>query len=355
MTALPESFDVAKRIGLFVYIANVTNKKCLINDVFFKYVNDLEEIKKGITKYHTDCQSELVRKKFQTGLVSSSGLTSFSKYLRMADGLKILDFQLATGSITPNWNTYLIDILIKNSNHSIYNFALPNSLKLYFTYQIFENDKDLMLPLIQSLYNIHPNISDLNTKKLQMEYAKDLKNTFESRFKLGHISQNDLYTNINRMKFFEKNIRLLEDNLPSTRGLKHMIDPRINWLLDLSIINYERLCHDECLVPLEIWKELDRKENDSEYFYKEYSSYLRTEEKYSMYHDVEQVIEYSINLLKKYYSDLVLVEPVLLLSWILYNTDNASYESVADILRIIEKKHSIMRRKMGGLGFIELK
>jgi len=363
MPGLPESFDVAKRIGLFVYLARNIKQTTPMEELFSTYQNDLPKLRKSIKKYRIDCKNTIVRKKLMTGLVSSKGLTSFSKYLRIGNGLGIFDFELGLKLVHPNWLTYVVNGLSEIEHTSIFEMEIHNTLKLLFTRLIIEKDGDLTIPLVIALDKVNPSCLEVNTKQLQLEYAKTLKQAFAKILEFGLPNSHDYITYVKRYEFFERNIELLDKGLQPTRGLKHMIDSRVNWLLDLQLVDYKLLCNKGRIRPLPILKRqmvlINQKALENEEFYKGYVEYLRKqgiipEKPFTKGEGVNELVDTALGILAKEYKDLLLIEAVLLMSWSLCNTRLRRYTSSYRILDVIRKKYITYRRKMEGLGFIKV-
>ena len=360
MSALPESFDVAKRFGLFIYIARNADHPISLYDLFSKYKLDLESIKKELGSYHSDCSNKFARKRLTAGLVSLGGMTSFSKYARMGHWLGFFDFDLKAGIIAPNWITLIVAELAQRFGYKTIEFELPNTLKLLSTYLLIEKDRDLIVPLVTTLKKIQPLCQMVDTKILQLEYARNLQSTFLQI--LTEITTTSGYAaSVKRVNFFRKNVELLEAGQPSTRGLKHMIEPRINWLLDLALVDCQLLCDSGHIKPINIWNEVGPVassgcKNDA--FFSKYAQYIgdlspeKTESPFKRMSQSE-ILALSVKILQKETQQLLLVESVLVLAWLLLNSRQTSYVSFNDILSSIEDTFVIYRRKMEGLGFIQ--
>jgi len=362
MPGLPESFNVAKRVGIFIYIAAKIGEADPIGQVFSKYKSDFASLKSELETYSETCLNRFARKKLNSGLISLEGATSFSKYVRMGHGLGFFDFNLKAGIISPNWVTSIVGILIKRiPREKLNEFKLPDTLKLLATYLLIKKDRDLVVPLVNALKRIGPNCRTINTKSLQLEYAKNLESRYLQALN-ETTSQLELGAYVKRLEFFRKNISLLEENQSATSGLKHMIDPRVNWLLDLSLVDEELLCNSGLVRPLDIWEHVDFASLDfmqNDRFFKRYVDYInrrfpKRNELLLESPNIRETVCDSVMLLKKEPKETLMVEPVLLLSWLTTNASKEIYVPFSDILQLIESDYMIYRRKMGGLGFIQV-
>lgn len=326
---------------------------------FLKYKLDLEELRRRLNDYGSDCTNRFARKRLQGGLVSAKGVTSFSKYARMGHWLGFFDFNLKTGLINSNSVTKIVSDLIKRFNIERCQFKLPYILKLLSTYLLIENDKNLIIPLVITLRDTNANSRIINTREFQLRYIRNIVNTYQQLLS-GISSSNEYSALAKRLNFFYKNLNLLENGQPSTRGLLHMIEPRINWLLDLSLTDHNILCNSGGLYPIEAWSDLSLSPHESlknDTFFKNYLGYIKDKNENLAANfqnmDVSDIITLSIKILQKDTGEMLLVEDVLLLAWILCNSGDHNYVGLNDVLKIMETDHTIYRRKMAGLGLIQ--
>lgn len=362
MPGLPESFNVAKRVGIFIYIAAKIGEADPIGQIFSKYKSDFGRLKSELEIYSETCLNRFARKKLNSGLISPGGATSFSKYVRMGHGLGFFDFNLKAGILSPNWVTSIVRILIERiSREKLNEFKLPDTLKLLATYLLITKDRDLVVPLVNALKRIGPDCRTINTKSLQLEYARNLESRYLQALN-ETTSQFELGAYVKRLEFFRKNISLLEENQSATSGLKHMIESRVNWLFDLSLVDEELFCNSGLVKPLDIWECVDFAslgfmQNDR--FFKRYVDYIKHRfpegnELFFESSNMRETVHDSVMLLKREPKETLMLEPVLLLSWLAINTSKEIYVPFSDILQLIESNYVIYRRKMGGLGFIQI-
>lgn len=375
MPGLPESFDVTKRLGLFVYLAEKAERPINLKSLFSIYCSDFTYLSESIKRYRNYCTNQDAQNKLRTGLVTPKGLTSFVKYLRIGHSLGIFDFSLDQNEVSPTWTAHVIREMPGNSYAPHFDFELTRAMKLLFACIMIKKDSDLLTPLATALRIVKPRCGEVDTKQLRLEYSRSLESLFLKTLERGALSPVDLTTYVRRYEFFQRNVRLLEEGIEPTRRLKHMIDSRVNWLLDLILVDQCELCYNGLIIPTDFWRILetqakldDLSQSDVlDQFFEAYKKHLDSQEtpfedrnirdergNFIRLMSVKETIDMVLRSLGKVYRELVMIEAILLMTWAICNGYGTRYVGSKEILTTIENEYVTYRRKMTGLGFVQV-
>jgi hypothetical protein len=278
----------------------------------------------------------------------------------MGHWLGFFEFDVKRAILQPNWLTRITKELSEKSNFPMFSFEMPSALKLLSTYLLIERDRNLTLPLVMTIRKLAPSCQKIETNEFRFEYAKNLTQTYSDI--LREYSDSVDYPNyVRRYESFKKITERLEGGQEPSRSLEHIIEPRINWLIDLVLIDPDTLCSSGALQPLDIWDSLDsvsHKSFDDDAFFRKYIDYvlkrfgrLKLPDSRS---GPEAAVDLALGIMKKEFGDLVLIDAALIMAWLLHNCAQDHYLTFNEVLQEIERNRPVYSRKMGGLGFVRV-
>lgn len=372
MTGLIETFDVARRAGIFVYIMSTLEKARSYRSLLERYKSDYHILETNLRQYYKDCKNGSTMKKMQTGLVRKSSKVSLNKYVRVGAGLELLKFDFAPsapseGMLAPSWvsNTILTAIARPIvSNETGFDFDVGPRLKLILLQQILRRDSSYILPLIYTIGNLDetPKINNIR-RTVMRPYAENLLRAFEYSLNMPGMPHDSAKAMYGRIPFIRRNIRLMKDGRVPRRGFLHLIDPRLNWLYDLDLVDTDRFCRDGAVVISGFWPFGD---NDLVDFMKTtireqddlFDNFAKIQaSRYQLKEDIkpnlEAVLDYALKPLEKRFDRLIPMSTVRLL----VTSTSLCYgfhPKRSDIIGELKcRGYSIYRDYMAGEGYIE--
>ena len=263
MLGLRETFDVAKRMALFVYIAVRTTHPLEFMTLLENYRDDHTLLTKGIQEYRSRCSYDPTRKKMQTGVVRIDSVASLNKYVRVAGELGLIDFEYTSSSpnsglLYPNIISDVVGFLYERDesveNGTNYNFELSPNMKMLLFYLLLKKDSLYLISLAYAILEFDGSLKiDTVRTKIQHAFAKSLLDSmrFVIQTQIGTPESLELLSE--RILFVKKNYELLEQNRKPTRGLLHLIDPRIHWFYDLELVDLSELCKNGNVTLSDFW------------------------------------------------------------------------------------------------------
>jgi hypothetical protein len=238
LKSLPESFDMAKRLGLFCWISKNLNGPIAFEELFQKFRASHNVLSSEVKNSYSadDKNADLwALQKVRIGLPNSRSKTSFSKYVRVGHGLGILNMERSETLmiLKPEWMTYL---LREFSNEQRNTFELTDKEKVLLFTRLLQVDDIFIVPLLKVL-SILPLSRNrwIADKEFNSLFAKTVIDYLSTGF-LETISEKPT-TLLNKYKFIKHNLSLLEQGEEPTRGFLHMVEPRVHWLIDLGAID----------------------------------------------------------------------------------------------------------------------
>jgi len=279
LPALPESFDMGKRLGLFVYFATRVDRDSSFSKLAGFFAKDYTIIKTKMASYRSGCMNISALKKARTGLPSPNSLTSIDKVLRMAHGFGLFkyDYHSPSRSINPVDKTFLLKSCFKRFLPISFELARPT--KFILAELLLMQDSDLTLPLLRILRNKALSTEASRTDLLR-DYAEACVHRMELVLKEAALSEAEVNTAFKRLRFFESNFEQLEAGGKPSRGLLHMLDPRLHWLIDLLLVDFHAFCEHGMLstvslFPDSVFESPIVEKTETESIITHYSYYLR--------------------------------------------------------------------------------
>src|SRR5437879_5914624 len=129
MPGLPESFDMGKRLGLFVYFANSVRRKTSFPEIVERFARDYLTLAHELETFREGCSASAIAEA-RVGLPAASSRTSIDKVVRMTHGLGLIryDYHSAKREIVPVENSFLVHSFLPEQPKSY--FELNRPLKL---------------------------------------------------------------------------------------------------------------------------------------------------------------------------------------------------------------------------------
>lgn len=296
---------------------------------------------------------------FYIGLPNKNSQTSFNKYIRVGYELNFytLEGLKENWTIKPNSMTLVLQNITVNKKNI---FELTLRQKLLILYQLLKEDDIFIIPLIRSIFRVPLGTNRwIKDIEFNIEFAKNALSFIKNGCGLGLIEERDvLQKNIN---FFERNVQLLISSHKATRGFVQIIEPRIHWLLDLSLIDDFSFFYKGIIKPGYFCNPL-RKDITSEEEYQnqkmevmekylEYQISKHLEEKQTR--DLESIIDESISSFKKVYPTIIPLNAVLKLSFVKISASLGKITSQNEIIELIKNKYAILQDLYSGIDFID--
>ena len=365
MLGLPETFDMAKRLGLILYFPLNTDREKSFNDIFLKYSSDFDWIQNDFKRYRSDCFNPWSQNKCRLGQPQISSKTSFSKYMRVAHGMNLISMEKKHDS----WNiettdlTHVVNIL-KNADqkYKFSFFELNTKLKFFMFKNLLNLDGIFLLPILKSLdeTDVSSSTGFLNKEFLTV-CSINLSENFLNTLNTEHLKPQEARIQIKRLNFFEENRKRLESNQEPTRGFLHLIEPRVHWLIDLLLMDHLSFCQEGRIKPAKfLLNSFNFSKKDQELLIKKYFEYLmdlqieKTLNKEEYQRNLDNTIEYAIGELKKYYSRLIPLDTIVILIQTIGSTNSGIFIPSDEILIRLKEKYSILRDWNADEGFLDV-
>lgn len=250
---LPETFDMAKRIGLLVLVGRLVGRgegRRTISEqqLLMQYADVHPQLKLALMNYHKGCFQSLSGYSPRSGLPDAKSATSFSKVARVAAGMELIEMMGSqkTRQYRANAITMALVAISDSLKVPLATFDLPTPVKGLVTDELLRLDGDLIL----ALYLAVQQAGREGVKKSQQLYRDfGLGGIDLLRWELeaGLFKPSSPMKVIKRVKFLEENLQLLARNLHVKRGFLHMVEPRIHWLIDLDLIDVRFFCTEGLL------------------------------------------------------------------------------------------------------------
>jgi hypothetical protein len=210
-----------RRLGYLILLAEFFNKN---KKVAANYIN--KKFEKFVKPYNLD----LIKYKNAKGLIKETVTgTSAKPYIMLAKEFNLL---LSLNNIYTSGKLFKVYCIIKQQLNDKSNeaFCLTNIDKLFFLETILKNDFFYLSVLIEQIY------IQMDTSYLEISnsFQKALLNRL-NEYKVGLIAEQN---SRNLFKLIELYDRINKWSKPEVY-LEHIIMPRLNWLLDLDIIEMQ--------------------------------------------------------------------------------------------------------------------
>ena len=243
MHGLPESFDMGKRLGLFIYFTSKVERNYTSDRLIDAFSKDYMVLRENISTYHSTFSSQIALNKSRVGLPLPSSRTSLDKILRMSYGLGLFNYEYNSPSkaVSPSDMTFLIQSF---PEHLSLEFELFRPFKFILAKRILQKDWDLFVPLLRISLRNGLNLNSNLRGQLLSEYAKRCITQMEKA--LDQVDLSDIEFNLlsNRLDFYYKNLDRINSGISPSRGLIHTMEPRVHWIVDLLFCSFESLSKD---------------------------------------------------------------------------------------------------------------
>lgn len=204
-----------------------------------------------IARWSHENQENLSRYWTQTGYVNSNRRNSAgARYLELARNL---------GLITPISGEYRLTrvglaLNALKKEHQDTPFVLTNAERLFYMYLLLEKDADVLLTILDRIRS-QP---DIRLSSLQKTYQQD----FIERLNLkGRLVQDERL----KKELLDRRMRIELNWKKKARYVEHIVPPRLNWLLDLGLLDTKVFQHHQYHLTdcgVNFIRELPRYENN---------------------------------------------------------------------------------------------
>src|SRR2546426_600992 len=185
----------------------------------------VQSLLKKLTIWSSEHHADLFRYYVHTGEITSTQKNSASThYLDFAVKLKLIVLLSGMYQITRIGSVQAA--LIKTYEQNPNPFLLNSAEKIFYTYCLLKADADILLTLVDSL---------LTRKEMSLAL---LQKTFQENF-LGRLNAKLLSVQDEavRMQLRDRRMKIKEWRHVE-RYVEHIVPPRLNWLLDLGILEH---------------------------------------------------------------------------------------------------------------------
>lgn len=209
-----------RRLKYFSVFLELLNDKGSRKDFIEKELLSWSELKHHAFEKLPSQTGEIVRPK------TPKSSRSFSNYYDAIKKLQLVDENFEF--IIPSRIGSVFKALCKDLNLSflIKDYQLSNLEKIYLLFLIYRSDADYYFTILKMIYEKPEELQDYYIKQFQSYYINRLES------KIHSIDSTDkllLLDSLNRVKEWRKPERYCEDIVP----------PRLNWMIDLSLIDIE--------------------------------------------------------------------------------------------------------------------
>jgi len=362
---LPETFGETKRLALFAYVALRTPSAISLEEIFDSFQKDHAKLAEALSHYRTQCSSRLARRFFQSGLPARGAYRSLTDYARTTNGLGLVAAETRGGSTVfkPNWLTITLRSLRNVSQYEALDFELPIPFKLLMADQLFTRDTILLGALLSSIKKAEERgltLSNLR-REITLDYVS-MAHEYMIRELTSDRRTSEGSQTANRVDFFARNLRLLRAGEPASPGLRHPLEARLQWLVDLRFIDLTLLCRDERIHLSPFLENYSIKQgllasDERDKTLVAYARYLKVifgEEasKIDLPSEVGLLAEHSVALLRSIYGELVPTDAVIYMTKILAALMVEKPLIGNIVLEELSRKHKIYRDWRGSGAFV---
>lgn len=308
MTRLPETWSETRRLGVVRIISSLIYQQRSFFQIVDYFLNARSLLNDDISsRFYPDIQDKKLRKLLETGIPGSTSVVR--NYLRLMKGMNLIEYDLKENP------TGLPDLFLLKSLERMHDqrksfFELLPMEKIFFIKLLLNKDTSLFLPSLSVVDDLPWPWRKIDTKKYTdfCRLAADMLETF-----LYEVKAEERF-NVRRQIRYLQNCEAQISRTKKVRaGIKHLLIPRICWMLDLSIIDFSRSIQEKRMILKDEWKALldrtikDVSKLDSmvEETLSIFVKKLPKSHKLKKYKSTDRIIEFCIQLFGKNFSRLI--------------------------------------------------
>lgn len=357
MTRLPETWSETRRLGVVRIISSLIYQQRSFSQIVDYFINTRSILNDDISsRFHPDVQERKLRKLLETGIPGSRSVVR--NYLRLMKGMNLIEYNLKENL------TSLPDLFLLNSLEKMYDqrksfFELLPIEKIFFVKLLLNKDASLFLPSLSVVDDLRWPWHKIDTKNYAdfCKRAADMLGTF-----LYKIKAQERFNVRKQIRYLQDCEAQISRRKKVRAGIRHLLIPRICWMLDLSMIDFSRSIQERRMILKNEWKALvDKTIKDASKLHSTleetlliFSKKLPKSRKLKEYKSKDGIIEFCIQLFGKYFPRLIPLDELSDLVYFSFLLTGKS-ESQKDVKKHIISLPSVTayRGMYGDVKFIE--